>query len=70
MGGLIPIHSDDAMFSKLDTLDSRLRGNDDTQLATGVHGAVSMKWYYRVSYERFLLSYVENWLLECASQLE
>ena len=31
----IPIHSDDAMLSKLDTLDSRLRGNDDTQLAIG-----------------------------------
>ena len=33
------------MFSKLDSLDSRLRGNDDTQLVTGVHGAVRMKLY-------------------------
>ena len=45
-GCLIPIHSDDAMFSKPDSLDSRLRGNDDTQLVTSVHGAVRMKWYY------------------------
>ena len=43
---LIPIHSDDAMFSKPDSLDSRLRGNDDTQLVTGVYGAVRMNWYY------------------------
>ncbi len=42
---IIPIHSDDAMFSKPDSLDSRLRGNDGTQLITGVHGAVRMKWY-------------------------
>ena len=42
---LIPIHSDDAMFSKLDSLDSRLRGNDYTQLVTSIHGAVRMKWY-------------------------
>ena len=42
---LIPSHSDDAMFSKPDSLDSRLHGNDGTQLITGVHGASRMKWY-------------------------
>ena len=42
---VIPIHSDDAMFSKPDSLHSRLCGNDDTQLVTGIHGAVRMKWY-------------------------
>ena len=45
---MIPIHSDDAMFSKPDSLDSRLRGNDDAQLVTGVHGAVRVKWYEQV----------------------
>ena len=42
----MPIHSDDAMFSKPDSLDSRLCGNDDTQLVTSVHGAARMKWSY------------------------
>ena len=28
------------------SMDSRFRGNDDTQLATDIHGLVRIKWYY------------------------
>ena len=45
IGELILIYSDAAVCSNPDSLDSCLRGNDDIQLATGVHGAVRMQWH-------------------------